>query len=138
MRARDNYAIRKNPRRSYLEGRRPRRLVATRDIKHTKHSYPWAPRPVPLQIHSMLLVYLQPARPPALQSNDTMHLYLRPAPKKTAATRKGERPFQALYQAAKPSELRFQGMLPCHRAGRDHRIHPSSCRQHRVVRHERP
>ena len=32
--SRDNDAIRKNPRRSYLEGRRPRRLVATHNIRH--------------------------------------------------------------------------------------------------------
>jgi hypothetical protein len=32
-RARDNDAIRLDPRRSYLEGRRPRRLVATLDVQ---------------------------------------------------------------------------------------------------------
>ena len=31
-RSRDKYGIRANPRRSSLEGRRPRRLVTTRDI----------------------------------------------------------------------------------------------------------
>jgi hypothetical protein len=113
-RSRDNYTICPNPRRSFLEGRRPRRLVATRDINHIeifapviiirsaqtrddrswragglaglsqpatsitskyshpqpggapasvpvtstrhisrmKHLYPWAPRPVPLQLNA--------------------------------------------------------------------------------------
>ena len=34
--------------------------VETRDITEIKYSYPWAPRPVPLQIHSMLYLYLRP------------------------------------------------------------------------------
>ena len=42
-RFRDNYGILGNPRRSYLEGRRPRQLVATCDIKRIKHPYPWDP-----------------------------------------------------------------------------------------------
>ena len=60
-----------NPRHVYLEGRRPRRLVATCDIKRMKHLFPWAPRPVPLQIHSMLHVYLRlPRAPPRDTTRD--------------------------------------------------------------------
>ena len=36
----DNYAIRLNSRRSYLEGRRPRRLVAPPDINHIETVVP--------------------------------------------------------------------------------------------------
>ena len=39
-RSRDNYTICPNPRRAFLEGRRPRRLVATRDINRVETFVP--------------------------------------------------------------------------------------------------